>query len=61
MTQELHSVLIEHKIPIIAHQSANLTDDLFHDKIHWCEPALQLSWLTTLMNIVQGWDREHLK
>jgi hypothetical protein len=59
MTQELRSVLIEHKIPIIAHQSANLTDDLFHDDIHLCEPALQLSWLTILMHIVQGWDRGH--
>lgn len=55
MTQELRPVLIEHKIPIIAHQSAYLTD-LFHDKIHWCEPALQLAWLTTLLHIVNDWN-----
>ena len=48
MTQELRPILIEHRIPIIAHQSANLKD-LFIDKIHFCEPALQLAWLTAEM------------
>ena len=56
VTQELR-LLIEHRIPIIAHQSANLKD-LFIDKIHFCEPALQLAWLTTLMHIVNDWNRK---
>ena len=54
VTQELR-LLIEHRIPIIAHQSANLKD-LFIDKIHFCEPALQLAWLTTLMHMVNDWN-----
>lgn len=59
MTQELRSILIEHRIPIIAHQSAHLKKnftDLFHDEIHWCEPALQLAWLTILLHIVKDWN-----
>ena len=56
MTQELRPILIEHRIPIIAHQSANLKD-LFHDRIHWCEPALQLAWLTILLHIAKDWNQ----
>jgi len=59
MTQELRSILIEHRIPIIAHQSAHLKKnfpDLFHDAIHWCEPALQLAWLTIFLHIVKDWN-----
>ena len=55
MTQELRPILIEHRIPIIAHQSTNL-DYLHHDRIHWCEPALQLAWLTTLLHMVIDWN-----
>jgi hypothetical protein len=60
----LRPYMAQRQIPIIYDHSTMLGDTgpeattvakLYLDSIHFCEPALQMTWTTILSNIVQDW------